>query len=309
MLSGNNADLHEAFLTTQIWDHQLGFVTDKKTCAFGNNEDHHNLLWITAQEVQREKQPIYLGVPLPLDKLARAIFFQPILDKCHVVLDRLIRAKVPQYIAEVVIARKILPAFTYTTSVARPTKQQIEQLRTKIYQAAAFRFFQTQDAHALLIAKTHAFDPQHAIVYQNFCFWRRVYRDLPWITPQIVSLFESGMPPGRRLYGAVTLLQQDLAWLGCILDPSTGIITHQFPECSISLFMDSEEQFAHNIPELIRHQISRQLQQKHEKWNGISQINMEATTKLIRSMKPDNHLRVPLLRLLTDAHAARRSGQ
>ena len=78
-------------------------------------------------------------------------------------------------------------SLTYATSVARPTKTQIEQLRTKIYQAAAFRFFQTQDAHALLVAKTHAFDPQHAMVYQNLCFWRRAYHDLPHIVPEIVS--------------------------------------------------------------------------------------------------------------------------
>ena len=48
---------------------------------------------------------------------------------------------------------------------------------------------------------------------------------------------------------------------------------------------------------------SRQLQQKHEKY-GISQIHMETTTKLICSMKPDNHFRVPLIRLLTDAQNA-----
>ena len=303
MLSENNNDIHEAFLTTQLWDHQLGFITDKKTYAFGNNDSHSNLFWMTAEEVPREKHPIYLGVPLPLDKLARANFFQPILDKCHVVLDRLIRARVPQYVAEIVIARKILPALTYATSVARPTKQQIEQLRTKIYQAAAFRFFQTHDAHALLAAKTHAFDPYHAIVYQNLCFWRRVYNDLPHLIPQIASLFDNGIMPGRRQYGTVTLLQQDLAWLECALDPRTGILAHQFSDCSISLFESNKEQFAHHIRYLIRQKLAKQLQQKHDKWDGISHINMEATTKLIRGMKPDNQLRVPLIRLLTDAHA------
>ena len=303
MLSANNEELHEAFLTTQLWDHQLRFVTEKKTCAFGNNEEHHNLFWMNAQEVQREQYPIYLGVPLPLNGLSRAAFFQPILDKCHVVLDRLIRAHVPQYVAEIVIARKILPALTYATSVARPTKQQIEQLRTKIYQAAAFRFFQTQGAHALLIAKTHAFDPHHAMVYQNFCFWKRVYHDLPHIIPEIVSLLQHGVPAGRKLYGTITILQQDLAWMGCTFDTMTGIIKHEFSDCSVSLFNDNKEQFAHNIRELLRHKISRQLQQKHAKWGGISSIDIKNTTKLLRSLKPDSHIRVPLIRLLTDAHA------
>ena len=253
MLSANNAELHEAFLTTQLWDHQLRFVTEKKTCAFGNNAEDQNLFWMNAQEVQRESYPVYLGVPLPLNGLPRAVFFQPILDKCHVVLDRLIRAQVPQYVAELVVARKILPALTYATSVARPTKQQIEQLRTKIYLAAAFRFFQTQDAHALVVVKTHAFDPQHAMVYQNFCFWRRVYGDLPQIIPEIVSLFQHGMPAGRKLCGAITILQQDLAWMGCTFDPITGIIKHEFSDCTVSLFNDNKEQFAHSIRELLRH--------------------------------------------------------
>ena len=303
MLSVDNASIHEAFLTTQLWDHQLRFITRQKTCAFGNNHEHHNLFWMDAQEVQREQFTVYLGVPLPLNGLARAAFFQPILDKCHVILDRLIRAHVPQYVAEIVIARKILPALTYATSVARPTKTQVEQLRTKIYQAAAFRFFQTQDAHALLVAKTHAFDPHHAMVYQNLCFWRRAYQDLPHIIPEIISLFQHGVPSGRRLYGAVTLLQQDLAWLNCTFDPTTGVITHEFSECSTSLFSNNKEQFAHSIRDLLRQKISRQLQEKHEKWNGVSQINLKATTKLLRSLKPDNHIRVPLIRLLTDAHA------
>ena len=184
-----------------------------------------------------------------------------------------------------------------------PTKQQIEQLRTKIYQAAAFRFFQTQDARALLIAKTHAFDPHHAMVYQNFCFWRRVYHDLPHIIPEIVSLFQHGVPAGRKLYGTITILQQDLAWMGCTFDPMTGIIKHEFSDCSVSLFNDNKEQFAHNIRELLRHKISRQLQQKHAKWDGISSIDIKNTTKLLRSLKPDSHIRVPLIRLLTDAHA------
>ena len=155
----------------------------------------------------------------------------------------------------------------------------------------------------MLVAKTHAFDPHHAMVYQNLCFWRRAYQDLPHIIPEIISLFQHGVPSGRRLYGAVTLLQQDLAWLNCTFDPTTGVITHEFSECSTSLFSNNKEQFAHSIRDLLRQKISRQLQEKHEKWSGVSQINLKATTKLLRSLKPDNHIRVPLIRLLTDAHA------
>ena len=56
--------------------------------------------------------------PVRRADMLKTILFQPILDKCHTILDRLIRAKVPQYVAEIVVARKIRPALTYAASVA-----------------------------------------------------------------------------------------------------------------------------------------------------------------------------------------------
>ena len=61
---------------------------------------------MSADEVPRETQPVYLAVTLLLKQLNRSQFFQPILDKCHSILDRWIRAKVPQYVAEIVVEQK-----------------------------------------------------------------------------------------------------------------------------------------------------------------------------------------------------------
>ena len=63
------------------------------------------------------------------------------------------------------------------------------------------------------------------------------------------------MPSGRRLYGAITLQQQDLAWLNCTFDPATGVVKHEFSDCSISFFSNNKEQFAHSIRDLLRQKV------------------------------------------------------
>ena len=53
----------------------------------------------------------------------------------------------------------------------------------------------------------------------------------------------------------------------------------------------------------MRQQIANRIQQKHEKWQGVKQVDVDATTNILRGMAPDHQLRVPLVRLLTNAHA------
>ena len=45
------------------------------------------------------------------------------------------------------------------------------------------------------------------------------------------------------------------------------------------------------------------LDEKHAKWNGVSNADIDATTKLLRGLELDSPTRVPLIRLLSDAHA------
>ena len=141
LLSSDHTHLLECFHVTEFWDEQHGFLTHFKTfktVAFGNNSSAQNLWWTRGYEVDRQEHVTYLGVPLPCKGLPRLKFFEPIFNKCHAVLDRLIRAKVSHYVACEVIARKILPAVTHATSVARPTKDQIDKLRTKFMRLQRF---------------------------------------------------------------------------------------------------------------------------------------------------------------------------
>ena len=43
MLPDDNEAIQEAFLITQLWDHQLEFVSDKKTYALACNPENTNL--------------------------------------------------------------------------------------------------------------------------------------------------------------------------------------------------------------------------------------------------------------------------
>ena len=302
LLSSDQAHLLECFHTTEFWDEQHGFLTHFKTVAFGNNHPNQNLCWTRGYEVKRQKHIAYLGVPLPCKGLPRFKFFEPILDKCHAVLERLIRAKVSHYVAREVVARKVLPAVTYATTVARPTRDQIDRLRTKIYAAAAFRHCQTQDAHALLIEKTHQFDPEFAIIYTNLLFWRRLYCNQPQLVQAVQRFFDECMPLNKALYGPVTLLQHDLTFLDCQFFPQEGVITH-FSGLTCSLLEPSKQKFGHFCRELIRIKLTHRLHQKHPKWQGILQLEIKPTTALLRSLPVDSPVRNALIRLLTDAHA------
>ena len=244
----------------------------------------------------------YLGVPLPCKGLPRYKFFHPVFDKCHAVLDCLSRAKVSQYVACEVVARKIIPAITYATSVARPTRDHVDKLRTRIYAVAAFRHCQTQDAHALLIQKTHQFDPEFAILYSNLLFWRRLYCNQPRMVQNVQHFFRECLPLNKALYGPVTLLQHDLAFLDCQFFPQEGVITHS-SGLTFSLYKPSKQKNAHCCRELIRIKLTHRLHQKHPTWEGILNLEIMPTTALLRSLPADAPVRNALVRLLTDAHA------
>ena len=70
-----------------------------------------------------------------------------------------------------------------------------------------------------------------------------VYLGLPDIIPQILHLYNQGMPLDRKLHGPVTMSQKDLSWLGCDFDPSTGIVAQRMSACSTCLFEENEDKF------------------------------------------------------------------
>ena len=283
MLSNCNQTLLDAFHATELWDERIGFRTRAETCAFGNNTDHANLWWMDATEVERCKMVTYLGVPLPLRGISAQAFYEPIIQKALNTITRLCRAKLTHQNAVAIISRKILPAACYPASVVRPTEAQINLLRSRIFAAAAHRPCQTMIAHSLFCEKTHQFDPERALIYHS-------------------QLLIDALPIKPLLYGPVNIFQKDIEWLGCTFLANASELSH--PTLGkLSLLEPDKNMFEHKLREMIRHKMMTVLSEKHDKWNGVTDADMEATTKLLRDLDPDSPIRVPSIRLLSDAHA------
>ena len=302
MMSNNNQKLQEAFHATQFWDGALEFQTQAKTVAFGNNSDSDNLWWLDAHEVKRQKQIEYLGVLLPLKNSSASDFYKPILQKCYVVLNKIARSHITHDNAVTIVARKIIPAICYPCSVVRPTKAQMDNLRSKIFEATAFRKCQTQAAHSVFCEHTHCFDPESAMVYHNMRFWRRVFIQTPGLAQQLKDMLECSTPTRQELLGPITIFQKDVAWLDCRFVPDADALCNNENECILFTEPDKKK-FEHFVREQIRKHFYCYLEQKHAKWQGVARADLHATTKLLRGLEPSSPYRNPIIRLLSDAHA------
>ena len=302
MISNNSSELQEAFHTTQFWDGALEFKTQSKTVAFGTNPEVDNLWWLDAYEVKRQKQIEYLGVLLPLKNSSASDFYKPILQKCYVVLNKITRSRITHDNAITIVARKIIPAVCYPCSVARPTKAQMDNLRSKIFEATAFRKCQTQAAHSVFCEQTHHFDPESAMVYHNMRFWRQVFIQAPWLAQQLKDLLELSVTPKQDLIGPLTVFQRDLEWLHCRFVPDSDAICNDSNEC-VLLTEPDKKKFEHFIREQIRKHFYHYLEHKHSKWQGVVETGLYATTRLLRGLEPSSPYRNPIIRLLSDAHA------
>ena len=212
MLSNSNQSLLDAFHATELWDERIGFRTKAKTCAFGNNAEDANLWWMDATEVDRCKLVTYLGVPLPLQAISAYSFYEPIIQRALNTITRICRAKLTHDNAVAIIARKILPAVCHPASVVRPTKAQINLLRSRIFAAAAHRPCQTMIAHSLFCEKTHQFDPEAAFIYHNIRFWRRVFTN-----DHMLRELADSLPIKPLLYGPINIFRKISNGLDAIL--------------------------------------------------------------------------------------------
>ena len=118
----------------------------------------------------------------------------------------------------------------------------------------------------------------------------------------VQQFFAQCLPLNKALYGPVTLLQHDLAFVNCQFLPQEGVISHS-SGLTCSFFEPSEQKFWHFCRELIRMKLMHRLHQKHPKWQGVLHLGIKPTTALFRSLPVDSPIRNALIRLLTDAHA------
>ena len=297
-----NESLLLAFHTTELWDTHHGFSTCAKTTAFGTSSPQDNLWWMNGFEVKRDNNIVYLGVPLPFQKMKVAKFFEPLLQQCSVSLNKIIRAKLTHEKATTVIARKIVPMLCYAASVVRPTKAQINSIKAKIFEATSNRRCQTQLAHTIFCEKAHMFDPEVAMIYHNLRFWRKIYVEHLDFVELLNDTVDHIAPCKHSLFGPVTLLLADVSWFGCSINAKDGVIIRQ-DQTHLSFKSLDKQEFLHEIRQLIRCKLLSDLGSKHAKWDGVQNANLDISCKLLRKLDTSCTYRVPLIRLLTDAHA------
>ena len=146
--------------------------------------------------------------------------------------------------------------------------------------------------------KNAPFRPQCAMVFHNLRLWRSIYVDSPYLPPQFCQCWETSSPLNRALFGPITILQKDLAWINCQLTIRDAITLGR-----ISMTEPNKGKFGHFIRALLRNKLVEQLQQKHEKWSRVIKVDIDTTTCLVRKLQPDSPLRVPLIRTFADARA------
>ena len=303
LLHDEPAHLQAVFNFTQNWDSEHSFSTKPKTLAFGTNPPNQNLVWLDGEPVTRAQgNVIYLGVPLPFLDVKREEFFAPIISKLCTALHKTAKARIPFHQASIIVALKAAPSLAYAAMVARPTQKQLSRLRDAIYKACADRHFATHDAQAIFLHRTHLHDPEAAMVYASLCGWHRALQFpvlLHWLQ-------QNWNTPSRRKAkgkGPLNLLSYDIEWLNCDFNLEDLTILSKKDGTCISLREHNKSKFQHFLREQIRGVFLAKLQQKHERWEGVLEADIPATTALFRKMHPQTYGRTALMRLLSNAHA------
>ena len=100
-------------------------------------------------------------------------------------------------------------------------KLQFSKLRGAIYQACADRHFATHFAHALFLHKTHLFEPEAICVYSALNGWRRAFT-MPDVARFVLEHINDPCCRQTKDKGPLTILAQDIDWLGCSFDVNTA---------------------------------------------------------------------------------------
>ena len=232
----------------------------------------------------------------------RKQFFHSTIDKLCTLLQKLQHAKVSNRVVSQVLQTKVFPTLCHCTMICRPTLEQIAKLNTAICRAATSRKCQTNIAAALFLQKTHAYDVQAAMVYQNLCFWRRMLTKLPHLHEVIRDSWVNGSASCTQKYGLITILHKDLEWLGLGLRPEGFEILSITDEIVFSLLEKNKPLFQHQVREVIRQKLLLGLQDRLPKWYGVTHVDLHHTTALFRKLNEQHPYRPALARCLTDAH-------
>ena len=97
--------------------------------------------------------------------------------------------------------------------------------------------------------------------------------------------------------GPLTILAQDIDWLGCSFDVNTASLINAELDVKVTLFETNKGKFQHFLRDCIRHKMCKGLEAKHARWQGVSKTDFNVTTALVRSMDSTQYGRTALMRL------------
>ena len=272
-LSGDHNWTQQAFSHTSGWDSSWNFITKPKTVCFGFGPLFKPLHWDNPDSVvASQRNPVYLGVPLPLPGVSRQTFFEPVLQDCLAILDKLAAAKAVvsmqarRYVVAVIVQKKL----TYSASVIRLTAKQNKRLDSKVYEVVFHKALGVHSAAFALVLKGHQLQYAFAAIYCSLSDWERYFALQG--TACITEYFSNGSKLSG--IGPVALLFQDLQTLGWHLDfPSLCIFNTQGQRVW-SLGSQPIRKLQHNIREAYRAASLSELSRTSSSWTGAEAISI-----------------------------------
>ena len=299
-LSGTCNWTQRAFSHTSNWDSSWNFITQPKTVCFGFGPLFRPLRWDNPDtEVASQRNPVYLGIPLPLPGVSRQAFFDPVLQDCLAILDKLAAAKAVvslqarRYVVAAVVQKKL----TYSASVIRLTAKQSKRLDSKVYEVVFHKALGVHSAAFALVLKGHQLQYAFAATYCSLCDWERYFALQG--TECIAEYFSNGSKLSG--IGPVAIFFQDLQLLDWYLDfPSLCIFNTQGQRVW-NLGSQPIRRLQHNIREAYRAASLAELSRTSSSWAGADGVNFDASLKLHRRW--DTHPnRYILERFLVNGH-------
>ena len=305
-------ELQEAFSHTQRWDQERGFCTRAKTTAFvSRRKNDFNPVWEDGEPVQSAEQCDYLGVPLLLPGVSREKWFNCKICKALDTLRLVIRSKIPFFTAGYIVASIVMPSLTAVAVVLRPTKQQIDSLRSLVVRAVFGKPLANTNACFLFLERMHALDPRWVFFYSSLCAWNRAFNCIADLASQVAHALSMPSPSRKKAAGPIALLLEDLQCLelqmfpdGCTVHDAQGQVVFKFGAIA-------KGELQHLLRERMHTCVIRQFDVQRPKWSGIRQVNLKATTSVARqqhmlnkggSFDYEKHTLTSICRTLTNAH-------
>ena len=301
-LYGNHNWTQWAFTHTAGWDSSWNFVTKPKTVCFGFGPLFTPLHWDNTEvKVASQRNPVYLGIPLPLPGISRHAFFEPILQDCLTILDKLAAAKavVSMQARRYVVAAIVQKKLTYSASVIRLTAKQSKRLNTKVYEVVFHKALGVHSAAFALVLKGHQLQYAFAAIYCSLSDWERYFALQG--TACIAEFFLNGSKLSG--IGPVSLFFQDLQSLHWHLDFPSLCIYNTQGERVWSLGSQPIRKLQHNIREAYRVASLAELSRASATWAGVEGVNLDISLKLHR-MWTSHPNRYILERFLVNGHCA-----